>query len=102
MSNRLKEYLINVEQKTSRPIKKSRRRGHGLKGQKASFVLKQGDHSVIRIYIMPDANLLDPKTERGIAHEATHGLLYYAMGFCYPFFHRDKFRTRSLIPLRRL
>lgn len=78
ISEKLQSYLLKVEGETGRKIKINPVLNVGLQGMAAQFRL----HPTLILIEIVQAPQYGKQIEQSIAHEATHGLLAYAKGYC--------------------
>ena len=84
-TKKLKKYLNWVEVQTGRKIVISERPPEELYKMKSAFI----HHPKHLMILLASGSVgTDPEIEQSIAHEATHGLLVYKMGYCLGFFTR--------------
>lgn len=78
-SDKLREYLANIEEETEKEIKILESPKLGLKGMWAGF---RYHPDFIIIIIRSGIKRLDESVERTIAHEATHGHILFKYKYC--------------------
>ncbi len=81
----LESYLKKVEWETSKAVKIVESTDLGIEGMLSAF---RYDPDSIIIIIKAGADRSKKDLIRSIAHEATHGLLIFKMGYCRPDFHQ--------------
>ncbi|MFQ5945418.1 MAG: hypothetical protein ACE5NC_04130 [Anaerolineae bacterium] len=79
LSGRLSAYLKPVTKETGREVSIQYVPSLPVAGMRAAFQLHP---TKILIHLVRDLDPGDQQTESSIAHEAAHGLLIYARGFC--------------------
>jgi hypothetical protein len=82
LPQKLSVYLETTERETGRKIQFQFADDVGLSGMSAAF---QDSPSNILVYLPKRIKKLTPEIEHSIAHEVTHGLLIYKLGYCRPF-----------------
>lgn len=78
LTPKLLKYIEYVERKTKRKVKLEYVDGFNLPG--TSFAFRLDSHYVC-VGVLSGTNLQDLRAERSIAHEITHGLLVYGLGY---------------------
>lgn len=81
LPQKLSAYLETIEHETGRKIQFHFTDDVGLSGMSAAF---QESSSNILVYLPTGIKKLTPELEHSIAHEVTHGLLLYKLGYCRP------------------
>ena len=81
LPQKLSMYLETIEIETGRKIQFRFTGDVGLPGMSAAF---QESSSNILVYLPEGIKKLTPELEHSIAHEVTHGLLLYKLGYCRP------------------
>ncbi|HMK54834.1 MAG TPA: hypothetical protein VK444_08685 [Methanobacteriaceae archaeon] len=86
LSDRLKNYLLLIENETGLPVKILGSPDLGITGARAAF----NYHPQYTVVVLNSSEpRLSADVERSVAHEATHGYILHKLGFCRAVFTED-------------